>query len=116
MGPQAAEQQRRTGTDTERTAQTGGKVDWSTGTLGFAAGVLIALVTAPVGVSGAVFLLPVQLSGQAERAQQLLNEVLRRFHLKTRAAALALASPRAVSRPRKPSTPDRTSAGGPRRV
>jgi uncharacterized membrane protein YfcA len=37
-------------------------VDWSTGTLGFAAGVLIALVTAPVGVSGAVFLLPVQLS------------------------------------------------------
>lgn len=29
---------------------------------GFAAGALIALVTAPVGVSGAVFLLPVQLS------------------------------------------------------
>ncbi|MEV0174533.1 sulfite exporter TauE/SafE family protein [Streptomyces sp. NPDC050803] len=37
-------------------------MDWSTGVLGFAAGVLIALVTAPVGVSGAVFLLPVQLS------------------------------------------------------
>ncbi|MGI5378805.1 sulfite exporter TauE/SafE family protein [Streptomyces sp. CA-251387] len=37
-------------------------MDWSTGTLGFGAGVLIALVTAPVGVSGAVFLLPVQLS------------------------------------------------------
>ncbi len=30
--------------------------------LGFAAGALIAVVTAPVGVSGAVFLLPVQLS------------------------------------------------------
>ncbi|SEG88871.1 hypothetical protein SAMN04489712_12297 [Thermomonospora echinospora] len=30
--------------------------------VGFAVGVLIALVTAPVGVSGAVFLLPVQLS------------------------------------------------------
>jgi uncharacterized membrane protein YfcA len=30
--------------------------------LGFAAGALIALVTVPVGVSGAVFLLPVQLS------------------------------------------------------
>ncbi|KUF19149.1 TSUP family transporter [Streptomyces silvensis] len=37
-------------------------MDWSTGLLGFAAGVLIAAVTAPVGVSGAVFLLPVQLS------------------------------------------------------
>ncbi|MFF0226670.1 sulfite exporter TauE/SafE family protein [Streptomyces sp. NPDC004629] len=37
-------------------------MDWSTGAIGFAAGVLIALVTAPVGVSGAVFLLPVQLS------------------------------------------------------
>jgi uncharacterized membrane protein YfcA len=35
---------------------------WSTGLLGFAAGLLIATVTAPVGVSGAVFLLPVQLS------------------------------------------------------
>src|SRR5690606_36728870 len=30
--------------------------------VGFAAGALIAVVTAPVGVSGAVFLLPVQLS------------------------------------------------------
>jgi uncharacterized membrane protein YfcA len=35
---------------------------WSTGLLGFTAGLLIATVTAPVGVSGAVFLLPVQLS------------------------------------------------------
>jgi uncharacterized membrane protein YfcA len=35
---------------------------WPTGLLGFAAGLLIAVVTAPVGVSGAVFLLPVQLS------------------------------------------------------
>ncbi|GAA3152933.1 putative membrane protein YfcA [Kribbella aluminosa] len=35
---------------------------WSTGLLGFAMGLLIAVVTAPVGVSGAVFLLPVQLS------------------------------------------------------
>lgn len=35
---------------------------WQTGLLGFAAGVLISVVTAPVGVSGAVFLLPVQLS------------------------------------------------------
>ncbi|WP_432148318.1 sulfite exporter TauE/SafE family protein [Streptomyces sp. bgisy029] len=35
---------------------------WSTGLLGFAAGLLISVVTAPVGVSGAVFLLPVQVS------------------------------------------------------
>lgn len=35
---------------------------WETGLAGLAAGLLIALVTAPVGVSGAVFLLPVQLS------------------------------------------------------
>ncbi|BCM64813.1 MULTISPECIES: sulfite exporter TauE/SafE family protein [Streptomyces] len=35
---------------------------WSTGTAGLAVGLLIAVVTAPVGVSGAVFLLPVQLS------------------------------------------------------
>jgi uncharacterized membrane protein YfcA len=37
-------------------------VTWSTGLLGLAAGLLIAVTTAPVGVSGAVFLLPVQLS------------------------------------------------------
>ncbi|MFD7298358.1 TSUP family transporter [Streptomyces sp. NPDC059897] len=37
-------------------------MDWPTGLLGFAAGLLISLVTAPVGVSGAVFLLPVQVS------------------------------------------------------
>lgn len=35
---------------------------WSSGLLGLAAGLLIAMVTAPVGVSGAVFLLPVQFS------------------------------------------------------
>ncbi|AIR96740.1 sulfite exporter TauE/SafE family protein [Streptomyces glaucescens] len=35
---------------------------WSTGLTGLAVGLLIAVVTAPVGVSGAVFLLPVQLS------------------------------------------------------
>lgn len=35
---------------------------WQTGLTGFAAGLLISVVTAPVGVSGAVFLLPVQLS------------------------------------------------------
>lgn len=35
---------------------------WQTGPAGFAAGLLISIVTAPVGVSGAVFLLPVQLS------------------------------------------------------
>ena len=35
---------------------------WQTGLTGFAAGLLISIVTAPVGVSGAVFLLPVQLS------------------------------------------------------
>ncbi|MGW6357783.1 sulfite exporter TauE/SafE family protein [Streptomyces sp. NPDC055092] len=35
---------------------------WSTGLLGFAAGLLISAATAPVGVSGAVFLLPVQVS------------------------------------------------------
>ncbi|MBK3556395.1 sulfite exporter TauE/SafE family protein [Streptomyces sp. MBT56] len=37
-------------------------MDWSTGLLGFAAGLLISVATAPVGVSGAVFLLPVQVS------------------------------------------------------
>ncbi|MFH8885087.1 sulfite exporter TauE/SafE family protein [Streptomyces californicus] len=37
-------------------------MDWSTGVLGFAAGLLISVATAPVGVSGAVFLLPVQIS------------------------------------------------------
>ncbi|MFC5174442.1 sulfite exporter TauE/SafE family protein [Streptomyces mutomycini] len=35
---------------------------WSTGLLGFVAGFLISVATAPVGVSGAVFLLPVQVS------------------------------------------------------
>lgn len=35
---------------------------WSTGVLGFLAGLLISVATSPVGVSGAVFLLPVQLS------------------------------------------------------
>lgn len=35
---------------------------WQADLLGLGAGALIALVTAPVGVSGAVFLLPVQLS------------------------------------------------------
>ncbi|MFE2973702.1 sulfite exporter TauE/SafE family protein [Streptomyces sp. NPDC059258] len=37
-------------------------MSWPTGLLGFAAGLLISVVTAPVGVSGAVFLLPVQIS------------------------------------------------------
>ncbi|WP_404953461.1 TSUP family transporter [Streptomyces sp. 147326] len=37
-------------------------MEWGTGLAGLAAGLLIAVVTAPVGVSGAVFLLPVQLS------------------------------------------------------
>jgi uncharacterized protein len=37
-------------------------MSWSVGLLGFAAGLLIAVATTPVGVSGAVFLLPVQLS------------------------------------------------------
>lgn len=37
-------------------------MDWQTGLLGLLAGFLISVVTAPVGVSGAVFLLPVQLS------------------------------------------------------
>ncbi|MGW7440415.1 TSUP family transporter [Streptomyces sp. NPDC054849] len=37
-------------------------MDWGIGLAGLAAGLLIAVVTAPVGVSGAVFLLPVQLS------------------------------------------------------
>lgn len=36
-------------------------MSWSTLAIGFAAGFLVAAVTAPVGVSGAVFLLPVQL-------------------------------------------------------
>ncbi|MEU5253683.1 sulfite exporter TauE/SafE family protein [Streptomyces longwoodensis] len=37
-------------------------MDWSMGLLGCAAGLLISVTTAPVGVSGAVFLLPVQVS------------------------------------------------------
>jgi uncharacterized membrane protein YfcA len=37
-------------------------VTWQTGLAGFLAGLLISIVTSPVGVSGAVFLLPVQLS------------------------------------------------------
>ncbi|MFD9575109.1 TSUP family transporter [Streptomyces sp. NPDC059982] len=37
-------------------------MDWGVGLAGLTAGLLIAVVTAPVGVSGAVFLLPVQLS------------------------------------------------------
>jgi uncharacterized membrane protein YfcA len=35
---------------------------WSTAALGLCAGIVIAVVTTPVGVFGAVFLLPVQLS------------------------------------------------------
>ncbi|MFJ7416540.1 sulfite exporter TauE/SafE family protein [Streptomyces sp. NPDC098077] len=37
-------------------------MEWSMGLLGFTAGLLISVVTAPAGVSGAVFLLPVQVS------------------------------------------------------
>jgi len=37
-------------------------MSWQTGLAGFLAGLLISIVTSPVGVSGAVFLLPVQLS------------------------------------------------------
>ncbi|WP_327250562.1 sulfite exporter TauE/SafE family protein [Streptomyces sp. NBC_01244] len=37
-------------------------MDWGTGLAGLVTGLLIAVITAPVGVSGAVFLLPVQLS------------------------------------------------------
>lgn len=37
-------------------------VTWTSGLTGFAAGLMLAAVTTPVGVSGAVFLLPVQLS------------------------------------------------------
>jgi uncharacterized membrane protein YfcA len=37
-------------------------VAWSTELFGLVAGLLIAVVTAPVGVSGAVFHLPFQLS------------------------------------------------------
>jgi uncharacterized membrane protein YfcA len=37
-------------------------VSWQTGLAGFVTGLLISVVTSPVGVSGAVFLLPVQLS------------------------------------------------------
>jgi hypothetical protein len=39
-----------------------GVMNWPSGLLGLAAGLLIAVLTAPVSVSGAVFLLPVQLS------------------------------------------------------
>lgn len=38
-----------------------GRVTWELVLLGFAAGLAISTLTAPVGVSGAVFLLPVQL-------------------------------------------------------
>ncbi|WP_436528376.1 sulfite exporter TauE/SafE family protein [Actinoplanes sp. HUAS TT8] len=37
-------------------------MSWQTGLTGFLAGLLISVITSPVGVSGAVFLLPVQLS------------------------------------------------------
>ncbi|GIE85742.1 sulfite exporter TauE/SafE family protein [Actinoplanes regularis] len=37
-------------------------MSWQNGLTGFLAGLLISIVTSPVGVSGAVFLLPVQLS------------------------------------------------------
>ncbi|WP_245673814.1 sulfite exporter TauE/SafE family protein [Actinoplanes rectilineatus] len=37
-------------------------LSWQTGITGFLAGLLISVITSPVGVSGAVFLLPVQLS------------------------------------------------------
>jgi uncharacterized protein len=37
-------------------------MNWGTGVAGLVAGLVIAMFTAPVGVSGAVFLLPVQLS------------------------------------------------------
>ncbi|GGQ49363.1 sulfite exporter TauE/SafE family protein [Couchioplanes azureus] len=37
-------------------------MSWQTGLAGFLAGFALSIVTAPVGVSGAVFLLPVQLS------------------------------------------------------
>ncbi len=37
-------------------------MNWTSGLLGFAAGLVISVVTAPAGVSGAVFLLPVQVS------------------------------------------------------
>ncbi|MGW0333504.1 hypothetical protein ACWD0J_16800 [Streptomyces sp. NPDC003011] len=57
-----------------------------------------------------------EVRGQAERAQQLLNDVLRRFHLKARATAVNLAPLPAVSRPRTAPHPDRTPAGAPRRA
>ncbi|WP_405533107.1 sulfite exporter TauE/SafE family protein [Streptomyces avidinii] len=37
-------------------------MNWTSGLMGFAAGLVISVVTAPAGVSGAVFLLPVQVS------------------------------------------------------
>jgi uncharacterized protein len=46
----------------ERFRGDSGAMTWDTGLLGFVAGLVIAMFTAPVGVSGAVFLLPVQLS------------------------------------------------------
>ncbi len=47
-------------------------MSWSTELVGFAAGLLIAVVTAPVGVSGAVFLLPIQLSLQRRQPRRLV--------------------------------------------
>ncbi|WP_422664541.1 TSUP family transporter [Streptomyces mirabilis] len=49
-------------TDTGLATEGGATVDWWTAVGGLAAGLLIATMTAPVGVSGAVFLLPLQLS------------------------------------------------------
>jgi hypothetical protein len=45
---------------TERPSGWSGQVSWQL-LVGFAAGLVISVATAPVGISGAVFLLPVQL-------------------------------------------------------
>ena len=37
-------------------------MSWSHALLGFTAGLVISMITSPVGVSGAVFLLPFQLN------------------------------------------------------
>ena len=49
-------------------------MDWGTGLAGLVAGLLIAMMTAPGGVSGAVFLLPAKLRAVPETQQQVADD------------------------------------------
>ncbi|MGA5503962.1 hypothetical protein [Streptomyces umbrinus] len=81
----------------------GAAAEWTIGLGGPAVGLLIAVVTAPVGVSGAVFLPPVQLgvfgvSGPAATPANLLLESVSRF-CPPGARPSPPATPTACSRP-----------------